>query len=96
MYGITEVCYNSAHQHIVQVKVSLVLGVNSLGAEQTWTRQRVVDTVNDTFYTYTRTGGQWVRGAKVEIVIINGTPYLRTDSNRTERDNLGELTEFNC
>ncbi len=44
------VCYNSAHQHIVQVKVSLVLGVNSLGPEQTWSRQSGLDRINDTFY----------------------------------------------
>jgi hypothetical protein len=35
--------------------------------------------------------GEWRKGALVNIVTVNGKRYLRTDANRTEKDNLGEL-----
>ena len=38
--------------------------------------------------------GQWVNGAKVEIISVNGGKYLRTDRNNTPKDNLGSLPEF--
>ena len=35
-----------------------------------------------------------VRGADIHVVEVNNTKYLRTDKNKTEADNLGELPVF--
>ena len=44
------------------------------------------------FCTITKdSSGEWRKGALVNIVTVNGKRYLRTDANRTEKDNLGEL-----
>jgi hypothetical protein len=51
---------------------------------------------NDTtFVTILKTNdGKWKKGQDVQIVIITGVKYIRTDQNCTACDNPGNLPEF--
>lgn len=51
---------------------------------------------NDNWYTCIlkdKTGGKriWEKGAKIHTVDMGGTKYIRTDSNKKDSDNLGQL-----
>jgi hypothetical protein len=71
---------------------------NQFGKDYISTRNEVVNSIRMFGITY-RTlyqdnRGNWNRGAIVQVVRVNGTFYLRTDSNEIAVDNLGELPEF--
>lgn len=36
----------------------------------------------------------WQKGASVEIINVDGIEYLRTDKNKTKKDNLEKLPEI--
>jgi len=38
--------------------------------------------------------GKVTKGAPVGIVVVNGTEYIRTDANKTARDNLDNLPTY--
>ena len=62
-----------------------------------WLRQEMIDSIEDfcSFFTIVKTTNSYFKlGDKVEVVTINLTKYIRTDGNRTESDNLGELDTF--
>ncbi|MHC0444716.1 DUF3892 domain-containing protein [Flavobacterium sp. 3-218] len=40
---------------------------------------------------YNYTGGFWSRGSDIGIVVVNNIEYLRTDPDKTSRDNLANL-----
>src|SRR5689334_15122861 len=67
-------------RHIVALELSVYNGF-TLGTPGIWQRQDVIRfiKVGRTFMTIYRPKGTWEWGAKVEIVTINGTEYLRTD-----------------
>ncbi len=95
-YCISHVRYNSSKTHIEQVKVREDLG-DSLGEPSTWERADVLDSLrnNESFCTITEdTNNNWIQGAKVKIVTINGTDYIKTEKDSTEKDNLGKLPKF--
>ena len=86
--------------HIVIQKVQ-VRTYNSLtgtySAPTTWTRQAVVDAIEDfdMFFTIVKTSvGTFKLGDSVRVVKIDNIKYIRTDGNTTEADNLGELDTF--
>jgi hypothetical protein len=97
-YLITAVRYNAAETHIDKVQVRQDLGdkVSTNVVEQT--RQTVVANIKaKTTYataTLSKETGNWVKGAAVEIVVVNAVEYIRTDANKTAKDNLGELPRF--
>ncbi|MBZ0320530.1 MAG: DUF3892 domain-containing protein [Anaerolineae bacterium] len=94
-YVITAVRYNSRRTHIESVRASADL-ITSLGEVKTYSRETVISSIEQgiTFATATPANGKYQYGARVEIVIIEGTKYIRTDGNATEKDNLGNLPEF--
>ncbi|TGL20564.1 DUF3892 domain-containing protein [Leptospira bourretii] len=61
-----------------------------------WPRNEVIRYIESryTFYTMTKSSGKWESGAKVNVILVNGTKYLRTDSNSIEKDNLDNLPDF--
>ena len=62
-----------------------------------WTRQQVIDKIDEGFSFLTiikGADGKWKKGQKIQKVVINGVFYLKTIPNKTEDDNLGELPEF--
>ena len=102
-YAITAIQYeyygrNGEWKRIVAVEVREDQ-VTRLGNPKTWLRQQVVNAkVNDqkTFVTsiLDKDTNKWLLGAKVEVVLINGIHYIRTDRNNTPADNLGNLPEL--
>lgn len=96
-YWISEVCYNSQNTHIVQVKI-YPQGKVSPGNDETWTRESVIKHLKtgSNIFTMTKENGKWVRGAKVKIIPINGTEYIKTVNDSTTKDNLGNLPRFYC
>jgi hypothetical protein len=94
-YGISAVQYNREHTHIVKVRLQPDNG-DSMGAVTEWSRSQVVTSLEAgrSFVTILQNGGQWKRGEDVRTVTINGSKYIRTDSNSRAADNLGSLPEF--
>ncbi|QNT79407.1 DUF3892 domain-containing protein [Entomobacter blattae] len=96
-YIIVAVRYNSSDKHIHSVKRCEDLG-DKLGDSEVRTKNAIVNAIENKNLTYATAyqdeSGEWVEGAKVSVVVVNGKKYLRTDSNKKEEDNLGNLPEF--
>lgn len=94
---ITAVKYNGDRTHISEVKRSRDTG-ESLNDEQIRTRGQIVNGIEKKGFTYVtafkKSNGDYTKGARVEIVTVNEKKYLRTDKNKTARDNLENLPEF--
>lgn len=90
-YLISAVSYND--NHIAKVKVHTTDDPN---ASMIYTRQQVLDAMKNgySFHTATEKWGKLQKGAKVEKVTIDWVDYIRTDSNKVKKDNLGELPTF--
>lgn len=93
-YVITGVRFQDDKKYILSVEVRPDLG-DKIGFTEDWKRLNVVDSIENgkTFVTAFRNGSEWRKGEDVHVVTINGTKYIRTDKNNTEKDNLGELPE---
>lgn len=94
-YLISAVRYNTAETHIGEVRVHEDDG-DSVSAASIEKRSTVVSRLEAgyTFVTIIKGEGKWKRGAKVDIITVNGTKYIRTDADATEEDNLGNLPRF--
>lgn len=93
-YLVVAVRYNAGRTHVEAVKACEDKG-DSVGAETVMTRSAVVASIaRYTFMTAYKENGKYQKGAFVEIVRVNGDPYLRTDANAKASDNLGSLPEF--
>lgn len=95
-YCVTHVRYNTKRTHIDSVKMCEDKG-DSLGSAMVVSRQWVVESIeqNTTFVTAPPgEEGKIKEGARVEIIVVNGEKYLRTDANSKAADNLGNLPEF--
>ncbi len=92
-YLISRVTLNARGTHIETVTVHQDLG-STVGAGTVWTRAAVVTAIERgyTFATiYKDAAGTWRYGAKVEVVVIRGEKFIRTDRDYTTADNLGSL-----
>lgn len=94
-YCISRKRMNSLGTHIDKVMVHVDNG-DTIGSESEWARSQVVKEIENThtFVTIRKVDGKWQRGEDVRIIIVNGVKYIRTDSNNTEADNLGNLPDF--
>jgi hypothetical protein len=95
-FCISGVSYNSDHTHIIKVKVHEDKG-DKVGAPTEEPRVYVVASIEKgkSFVTILKNDkGDWKQGAKVEIIPVHETKYIRTDKNRTAADNLENLPEF--
>jgi len=92
---ISEVSYTDKNNkdYISEVRVSGSLNSNST---EVWGRRKVVNSIEagNIFYTKYKESNSWKQGSKVNIIDVDGDKYLRTDSNKTKKDNLGKLPEF--
>ena len=92
-YWISEVCYKDNHIESVRIyEASEVV----YGLEKTWNVTSVIDTINKGYniFTMIKKNGIWCGGAKVEVVNIKGTEYIRTDRDSSAEDNLENLPKF--
>lgn len=94
-YCIYEVSYNSEGTHIEKVKLYDYRD-GTLKSPSIWSRTDVVSSLENgiNFKTIVRVNNEWNWGEDVRIVVVNKTKFIRTDSNNTESDNLGNLPEF--
>jgi hypothetical protein len=93
---ISAVRYDDDHSRIVKVRAHLDKG-DTVGSAQEQTRAEVVRSVEggQTYCTIVKgTDGKWKRGEDVRVITIDGEKFIRTDANRTKKDNLGNLPEF--
>lgn len=93
-YLISAVQYNAIGSHIAKVRAHPDNG-DSVGAGTEVLRSRVVSLLGTgtTFATITwdSTNKTWNQGADIGVIIVDGEKYIRTDRDKTKRDNLGQL-----
>lgn len=97
-FVITRVRYNAAGTHIDHVEVADDTG-DALGAKRSESRSTVIANLKARKSYVTAppsrtTSGSVEKGAAVEVIVVNGAEYIRTDRNGTARDNLGELPTY--
>ncbi|WP_277657143.1 DUF3892 domain-containing protein [Seleniivibrio woodruffii] len=95
-YCISAVRYDSESRYIAKLHVHPDNG-DSIGSYSEWTRQDVLDKIDNskTFVTITKNSDdEWSKGEDVRAIYVNGKHYLRTDANGKESDNLENLPKF--
>ncbi|KGA36571.1 DUF3892 domain-containing protein [Pectobacterium brasiliense] len=95
-YLISKVRYNDKHTHIDEVMVHEDKG-DKVGSGNSEKRQWIINKLDAgyTFYTIiTGNDGKWKKGQQVVKDRVNGTDYITTKPNRTEKDNLENLPEY--
>jgi len=94
-YLISGVRYDQDHRCISELKVHEYKD-DKVSVASIWTRSQVVRSINcdHHFITIYKKEGLWTKGEDVRVIEIEGKKYLRTDSNKIKKDNLGELPEF--
>lgn len=93
---IFEVAFNYAHTHIDAVRCVDDNG-DSVGSAMTQlTRREVIAKIRAgvTFCTIFRNGSKWNKGAKVEVILIDGEEFIKTVPDNIKKDNLDNLPEF--
>lgn len=95
-YCISAVRYDHTESHIDRAKVHADDGGDTLGVSSEWIRSQVISAIQrgHTFVTIYSRNRQWHRGEDVRIITMNGTKYIRTDTNYKAADNLGTLPRF--
>jgi len=93
-YVITGVRYDKDGERITAVEVRRHTGTH-LVEPSIWSRVQVIQIIDKgyTFVTSYLHDGSWRKGADVHVVTIGRERFLRTDKNKTKKDNLGELPE---
>ncbi|MBD3375764.1 DUF3892 domain-containing protein [candidate division KSB1 bacterium] len=95
-YCISAVRYDEDETHIDKVKVHEDKE-DSIGSASEWTRSSVASKIDsgNTFVTITKNSDdKWNKGEDVHIIKVNEKKYIRTDANKKESDNLGDLPTF--
>ncbi len=95
-FGISAVSYNEKRTHIEKVRVRVYNG-ETFGPGVVITRELVVKEIHNekTYATILKTDeGGWRKGQDVHIITVSNKEYLRTDANKTGKDNLENLPEF--
>ena len=95
-YLISAVRYNAAETHIEKVRVHVDKG-DKIGSASDWARSEVITRLEAGYSFVTIVLGsndKWQLGATVQIVVIHGEKFIRTDADRTKEDNLGSLPRF--
>ena len=94
---ITRVRFNTEGTHIDQVEVADD-GEKGIGTKRDESRRTVIANIKGRKSYITAPPsteqGKVTKGALVGIVTISGAEYLRTDANKTARDNLDNLPRY--
>ena len=100
-YYVTAVRYdNPDEDHIEAVKRHVVSddGTFKAGVFNDTPRSTVVSDINNnskymTLFEKQDSNG-WVLGEDIHVVNVDGEDFIRTDQNKTKKDNLGKLPQF--
>lgn len=82
--------------NIIEVKASIRVKDWSKG-EVSLTKEDIIYLIEDgaiIFSRYVGKDGKFTMGAKINVISINNKKYLRTDPNKTAKDNLDNLPTF--
>lgn len=92
-YWISEVCYKDNHIHSVRIYRDSDL---AYGLDETWTVKEVIAKINNGYNisTIILKDNRWVAGARIEVVNLGDTSYIRTDRDASAEDNLENLPKF--
>jgi hypothetical protein len=94
--GISAVRFNAARTHIDIVLSHPDYGI-TMGTPSEYTRQNIIRSIKAGIIYVTihkDSDDNWRRGAPINIVIINGLEYLKTDSSEDAADEIGRIPEF--
>ena len=96
-YFISAVAYDLSHKRITHLRRHIHSG-QRVGTPEVRPRSVVVSDILNLGLTYCTIyesdTGEWRMGAEVNVIEIDDEHYLRTDKDRAQQDNLGELPEF--
>jgi hypothetical protein len=96
-YLISAVRFNAADTHIDRVRLHRDNG-DTVGEPQDASRATVVQALErgTTFITmfWNAIDNNWKKGAEVRTVTVDGVKYIRTDADRTKKDNLDRLPRY--
>jgi len=92
---ISAVNYDVDHSFIVKTETRDDRG-DKVGEPRIERRADVIANIKNgrIYYTILKGKDGWQRGEKIDIINMDGKEFIRTDRNRTEKDNLGNLPEF--
>jgi hypothetical protein len=95
-YLISEVRFNDEKTHIDKVMSHTENDDNKVSTGAEMERTKVISLLGDdyTFATIIKADKGWKFGAKVRVVIVDGTKYIRTDADKIKADNLDSLPTF--
>ena len=98
-YVITRVRFNAAGTHIDEVEAADD-GEDGIGTKRSEKRATVIaklkaeERPTSRRRRRRRRPARSTKGAPVGVVVVNGTEYIRTDANKTARDNLDNLPTY--
>ena len=95
-YLISAVRYDSEQSQIEKVRVHEDKG-DEVGSAFELSRREVIANIKSkkTYITiYKGQDNKWKKGEEVQIIVVDGTEYIRTDRNQKKSDNLENLPEF--
>ena len=93
-YCISKVRYSQQHSRIIKAFVHKDLG-ETIGRGEEWTREDVVSLIEDGYQVITiMRDDKWKKGQEVQIVMVGGSKYIRTNKDQIKADNLENLPEF--
>jgi hypothetical protein len=92
-YAITAVHYEN--DSIASVKRSKLDANNNMTDEKVRTKQAIVNAIQNNNVTYATYSKKTQNRPRVRVVTSStGKPFLRSDSDNTTKDNLGDLPTF--
>lgn len=95
-YLISAVRYDPARSHIEKIRVHKDKG-DVVGSAFESSRREAIANIKSkqTYITiYKGHDNKWEKGKEVQIIVVDGTEYIRTDRNQKKSDNLENLPEF--
>jgi hypothetical protein len=89
----------TVHYDIDRNVIAKLTGINPSIARQDFefSRSEVIEKINSglIFYTFIKNEkGEYIPGEKIDVYTVNGTEWLKTKKNDTEKDNLEMLPEY--
>ena len=97
-YLVSKVCYDSSKDHIKEVEIRIDKGKKISTPQGNFSRSNVISLLkkDKSFCTIVKQDNIWNKGAEIGIVKVDREEFIRTDKNKTKKDNLGDLPEYKC
>jgi len=96
-YWVSHKRMNTDNTRIIKVKAMERRKGSGLSSAEEYDREEVIQSIendNNWFTCLQKDKRIWTKKAEIHIILVNNVKFIRTDSNQTEADNLGELPDF--